>query len=91
GDPLALRVLSEAADALGTTLAWCVMMLNPALIVIGGGLGIAAYDLLAEPARAAMTARLIPDLAPLIQIAPSHIESSALGAAALVWHEVDAG
>ncbi|MCC6803928.1 MAG: ROK family protein, partial [Anaerolineae bacterium] len=42
GDPLALRVLSEAADALGTTLAWCVMMLNPALIVIGGGLGIAA-------------------------------------------------
>lgn len=88
GDPLALRVLAEAADALGTTLAWCVLMLNPALIVIGGGLGIAAYDLLAEPARAAMTARMIPDLAPLVQIAPSRIESSALGAAALVWHEV---
>lgn len=89
GDPLALRVIDEAADVLGATMAWCVMLLNPALIVLGGGLGIAAYDLLAERARAAMTARLMPDLAPLIQITPSRIESSALGAAALVWHELD--
>lgn len=88
GDPLALRVIDEAAAALGTTMAWCVMVLNPALIVIGGGLGIAAYDLLTARAQAAMNARLIPDLAPLIQIAPSRIESSALGAAALVWHEL---
>lgn len=90
GDPLALRVIDEAADALGATMAWCVMIVNPALIVIGGGLGSAAYDLLAERAQAAMRARLMPDLAQLIQVIPSRIESSALGAAALVWHELNA-
>ncbi len=88
GDALALRVIDEAADALGTTMAWCIMVLNPSLIVIGGGLGNAAYDLLSERGQAAMRARLIPDLIPLIQITRSQIESSALGAAALVWHEL---
>jgi glucokinase len=88
GDGLALRVIDEAAEALGTTMAWCMMVLNPALIVIGGGLGIAAYDLLSERAQAAMRARLMPDLAHLVHIARSPLESSALGAAALVWHEL---
>jgi glucokinase len=90
GDTLALRVIDEAAEALGTTMAWCMMVLNPALIVIGGGLGIAAYDLLSERAQVAMSARLMPDLAPLLRVAPSQIESSALGAASLVWHELAA-
>lgn len=87
-DPLAQRVLNDAADALGATMAWCVMVLAPALIVLGGGLAAAADDLLYEQAQANMRARLIPALAQRIQVARSQVESSALGAAALVWHEL---
>ncbi len=90
GDALALRVIDEAADALGQAMAWSVMVLNPALLVIGGGLGIAAHDLLFGRAEAAMRARLMPDIAPLITVVRSQVESSALGAAALVWHELAA-
>lgn len=87
GDLLALRVIDEAAEALGAVMAWCAIILQPSLVVIGGGLGHAASDLLLERASAAMRARLLPDLAPLIRIELSQVESSALGAAALVWHE----
>ena len=85
-DPLAKLVLDEAANALGVTMAWCVMVLNPALIVTGGGLAAAADDLLFEQAQVVMRARLIPELAERTRIARSQVESSALGAAALVWH-----
>lgn len=88
GDPLAQRVIADAADALGVAMAWSVMVLNPALIVIGGGLGHGGSDLLLEPAAAAMRARLIPDLRPRVEVKLSQVESSALGAAALVWHEL---
>lgn len=86
GDPLAARVLNDAANALGVTMAWCVMVLNPALVVTGGGLAAAADDLLFEQAQAVMRARLLPELAQRTQVARSQVESSALGAAALVWH-----
>lgn len=89
GDLLALRVIDEAAEALGTTMAWSAIILEPSLIVIGGGLGHAASDLLLERAAAAMRARLLPDLAPLINIELSQVESSALGASALVWHTLE--
>ena len=88
-DPLALRVLDQAADALGQAMAWSVMVINPSLVVLGGGLGHAAGDLLFAPAADAMRARLIPELRPLIRVEPSQVESSALGAAALVWHGLD--
>lgn len=91
GDALALRVIDEAADVLGQTMAWSVMVLNPALIVIGGGMALASGDLLIMPATTAMRSRLIPDIANLIPVARSQVESSALGAAALVWHELAAG
>ncbi len=87
GDPLASRVLAEASDALGVTMAWCAMVLNPSLVILGGGLAAAADDLLFEQAQAVMRARLIPSIAAQTQVARSQVESSALGAAALVWHE----
>ncbi|MBI1257167.1 MAG: ROK family protein [Chloroflexi bacterium] len=89
GDPLAKRVMDEAATALGITMAWSVMVLNPTLIVIGGGLAQAAADLMFEQSCAAMRERLFPQLRTQIQVARSQVEASALGAAALVWHELD--
>jgi len=88
GDPLAKRIMDEAATALGIAMAWSVMILNPTLIVIGGGLAQAADDLMFEQSSAAMRERLFPQLRTQIQVARSQVEASALGAAALVWHEL---
>lgn len=41
GDPDAIRVLTTAGAALGTVLAMAVKLLDPAAIVLGGGLGTA--------------------------------------------------
>jgi glucokinase len=90
GDKLALRVIEEAADVLGQAMAWSAMAFNPTLIVIGGGMAQAADDLLFDRAEAAMRMRLLPDLRPLVTVARSQVESSAVGAAALVWHALAA-
>lgn len=51
GDPDADRVLATAGAALGTVLAMAVKLLDPAAIVLGGGLGTAP-----GPVRSAMEA-----------------------------------
>ncbi len=88
GDPLACRVIDEAVEALGTVMAFSAAVLDPTLIVLGGGLGTAASDLIYARAADAMRSRLFPDLRGRIDVQPSQVESSALGAAALVWHEL---
>ncbi|MDZ4766553.1 MAG: ROK family protein [Chloroflexota bacterium] len=85
GDPLARRVLDEAGIALGTTLAWCATLLDPALIVVGGGLTAAAGDLFWEAMIGALEARVLSSLRTSLRVARSEVESTALGAAALVW------
>ncbi len=89
GDPLACRVIDEAVEALGEVMAFCAAALDPTLIVLGGGLGTAASDLIYARATDAMRSRLFPDLRGRIDVQPSQVESSALGAAALVWHELE--
>jgi glucokinase len=41
GDPLARRVVDRAAEALGSAIGQAVNILDPELVVIGGGLGLA--------------------------------------------------
>ncbi len=53
GDPRAIRLLEDAGRALGVALAAIVDILNPRLVVIGGGLA-AAGTLLLVPARSAI-------------------------------------
>ncbi len=85
GDALAAAALTQSAQWLGIVLAMYVTLLNPAAIVIGGGLGLSAFDLLMPTARAELARRAIaPSLAHL-QIVPAQVMSSAVGAAALVW------
>lgn len=85
GDPVGVRVMDDAAEALGTTLAWCVPILNPPLVIMGGGLWAAAGDLLLEKAKQAMRARVLPEVYATLNIVPSQVQSTALGAAALVY------
>jgi glucokinase len=54
GDAAALEVLRESGRRLGSALGSFVNVFDPEVIVIGGGFGAAAGDLLLEPAREVM-------------------------------------
>ncbi len=61
------------------------MLLNPAAIAIGGGLGLSAFDLLLPKARVELARRALRQSHEHLQIVPAQVHSSATGAAALVW------
>jgi glucokinase len=83
-DPLAARVWQEATDALAIALASYTMLLDPALIVLGGGLAEAGEALL-EPVRAELAARLTWRPAPRLTLSPLGTQAGLLGAALLAW------
>jgi glucokinase len=58
GDPVARNAFTEVGRWLGAGLANVVAALDPALVVIGGGLS-AAHDLLLGPARQELAAVLV--------------------------------
>jgi glucokinase len=58
GDPMAARGLAELGEWLGRGLAQVATVLDPRLVVVGGGLAEAAAELIAEPARVAFGASL---------------------------------
>lgn len=86
GDRLALSALDEAGCWLGIVAAACLALLNPARLIIGGGLGLAAFDYLTLPMRAEIERRVLPASYRALQILPSRLQSSALGAASMVWY-----
>lgn len=85
GDPLAMASINEVGAQLGVVMAACVAILNPALFVIGGGFGLAAYDYLAPAAKVEMVKRAISARYFEQQILRSELASSAIGPACLVW------
>jgi glucokinase len=91
GDALALAVLQEVAGWLGQIVAIYATLLNPARIIIGGGFGRAAFDLLLPGVQAALQQYAIPMSYHRLQLFPSQLTSSAVGAACLVWHHQQPG
>ena len=87
GDPLALAVLDDAGRALGEVMAACACLFNPALIVVGGGMGRAAARWLLPVAEREMRRRVFPPAVEGLRIAESEITISAMGAACLVWYD----
>jgi predicted NBD/HSP70 family sugar kinase len=67
-------------------LAICVALLNPRRAIIGGGLGLAAFDFLAPSAAEELKLRVLPENIGELEILPSTQTSSAVGAAALAWY-----
>ncbi len=65
GVPAALQVWQDAVDALATVLVMAVMLLDPAVIVIGGGLSRAGATLL-DPLRGSLAARFTFRSAPQV-------------------------
>lgn len=84
GDPVAGRVVDEAAGWLGLALGNAANLWNPAIIVLGGGV-VEMGDRLLRPTHAAFqrTAMLAAKATPLVSAALGY-EAGIVGAAALV-------
>jgi glucokinase len=88
GDPVARDAIETVGRALGVGLSSLVNVLNPEVIVIGGGV-IAAGEMLLEPARAEMLARALAPARDAVRIvAASFGEQAGMIGAALMAQEL---
>jgi glucokinase len=83
-DPRADRVWRDATEALGLALVSATMLLDPALVVLAGGLA-AAGTVLLDPVREALGTRLAWRSAPPVELSPLAARAGLLGAALLAW------
>ena len=83
-DPLARTAWREATDTLGIALASYTMLLDPELIVLGGGLA-GAGEALLVPVQTALAARLAWRAVPPVELSPLGSRAGELGAAILAW------
>ncbi|MCL7970544.1 MAG: ROK family transcriptional regulator [marine benthic group bacterium] len=85
GDPLARQVVHEAAEHLGIALAGIVSMLNPAMVIVGGGLT-RVGELLLDPLRDVIGRRSSITSVAGTQVRASDLgeRATALGAATIV-------
>jgi glucokinase len=83
-DPRARQILSDAISALAHALTTYTMFLDPALIVIGGGLA-EAGDTLLDPLRTEMAARIAWRPPPPVVKAALGSAAGRLGAAIAAW------
>jgi glucokinase-like ROK family protein len=85
GDPLALKVVAEAADYLGIAVAGMLNIMNPARVIIGGGLARLGELLLSTIRRSIGSRTLLSSIVPTeIVIGELGARAVALGAATLV-------
>ena len=90
---MAIHVLAEVGRRLGEGIAGLVNVLDPDLVVVGGG-AIQAGDLLLDPARAAFRGAVeAPQHRPEIRLVPATlgIDAGGVGAADLALREVMGG
>ena len=73
GDPLARQIVHEAAEHLGIAVAGIVSMLNPAMVIVGGGLA-RVGDLLLDPLRDVIGRRSL-----ITSVAGTQVRASELG------------
>lgn len=73
GDGLALQIVHEAADHLGLAIASLLNLMNPRLVILGGGLS-RLGDLLLEPLRDVIRNRTL-----VSSLAAADVTTSALG------------
>lgn len=88
GDRLAQQLFAEAGKHIGVALSSLANLLNPGLIIIGGGVA-QAGQLLLDPIRRTMQQRALQSVAQSAQIVQSTLgrDASALGAVDLALQE----
>jgi glucokinase len=85
GNDTAQRVLSEVIEDLAQGLGVGIGLLNPALIIIGGGLSEAPEKLFLQPLRRAVPRYCLEQAAPHLRIEPAQLryDAGVMGAVAL--------
>jgi len=88
-DKLAIEAIEKAGDALGVRIAFLVNLLNPDIVVIGGGIE-QAGSLLLDSVRRSVKKWAFEEMAEVVKIIPARLgnDSVALGAATLVIRSV---
>jgi glucokinase len=90
GDTVAIGVLAEVGRRLGEGIAGMINILDPEVVVVGGG-AISAGELLLQPAREVVrTAIMAPEFRPEVPVVPALMGNAAggIGAALLALDEV---
>lgn len=89
GDPLAELAIATGAQAIGSAIGGAANLLDPQVVVIGGGV-VAVGARWWEPMERALRAELLPPLTEL-PVRPASLGSAAalVGAARLVWQELE--
>jgi glucokinase len=88
-DPIARGAIAMMSTWLGEIAAVAAAVINPDIIVIGGGFGMAAFDLLAADTEREMYRRLPPHYRGSIQLRRATLTSPAVGSAGIVWSRLD--
>lgn len=85
GDPLAVRIVREAAEYLGIAVAGMLNLMNPALVILGGDLA-PLGELLLEPLRETVRRRTLVSSIEAAEVMTSALgpQAVAVGAATLV-------
>mgnify|MGYP005815172563 CR=1 FL=1 len=84
GEARAQKLVDEFGKYLGEVISDLLMILNPSLVVMGGGLGVPAFNQVESQMWDEIRRRSMPENYQKLSIVGSTLESSALGAASLV-------
>jgi len=90
GDPVAVRILAEVGRRLGEGIGGLVNILDPDIVVVGGGV-IEAGELILEPARRTFVDSVeAPEHRPEVPLVAAKMgnDAGAVGAADLAWLEL---
>ena len=79
GDPLATEILDETLTTLSLGLANIAFLLDPEMIVIGGGVGSTGEALL-SPLRERLAALLVHPVAPRLELSQLGVKAQLYGA-----------
>lgn len=92
GDEAAREAVATIGSYLGVGIANVVNVLNPEVVVVGGGV-IAAGELLLQPAREVVAERALAPSRDVVRIVPTHFgdASGMVGAAVLAMDLIDEG
>lgn len=88
GEMRASLLIEHISRYLGELISDILMVLNPSMVVIAGGVGLAAFELLVPGVESEIAKRTWKQNYVDLVIKKSALNSSALGAATLVWYSM---